>query len=149
MGRTCAVPGVSQAFRLAKEVDTAGPKGRLEIPDTMCEATTTKTSMIKFCPVTARYHGEAKNSAASGVVTRPSGVAVAIRSNTAFGVAALASVVLSRPPVAMVTVTLRGQALCDYAGKGKKSNFGSGLVVSGHNWIFLRQISATDVPSTP
>lgn len=65
-------------------------------------------STIRFCPVTARAHGEAKNSTASamssGVVTRPSGVWDAMMSNTASGVAALASVVRNRPPDTMFTV---------------------------------------------
>ena len=70
-------------------------------------------STIKFRPVTARDHGDAKNRAASaissGVVTLPSGVAAAIRSNTASGVAALASVVRSIPPDTMLNVTPKWQ----------------------------------------
>jgi hypothetical protein len=65
-------------------------------------------STIRFCPVTARAHGLAKNSTASassrGVTTRRNGVCAAIKSKMASGVAALASVVRSRPPETMLTV---------------------------------------------
>src|SRR5699024_6248498 len=73
---------------------------------------TSPPSTTRFCPVIARDHGEAKNSTASansaGVVTDCSGVLAAIASKTASGVAELASVVRSRPPLTMFTVTPRG-----------------------------------------
>jgi hypothetical protein len=66
----------------------------------------------RFWPVTARAHGEAKNSTASanssGVVTCRSGVLAAIRSKIAAGVAALASVLRSSPPETMLTVIPAG-----------------------------------------
>src|SRR5699024_4557730 len=72
---------------------------------------TSPPSTMRFCPVTDRAHGEAKKSTASassaGVVTDCSGVLAAIASNTASGVAELASVVRSRPPLTMFTVMPR------------------------------------------
>src|SRR5690606_31779822 len=73
---------------------------------------TSPPSTTRFCPVTERDHGEAKNSAASansaGLVTLRSGVLAAMRSKTLSGVAEEASVVRSNPPDSMLTVMLCG-----------------------------------------
>src|SRR5690625_4681394 len=73
-------------------------------------------STIRFCPVTASDQGEAKNNAVyancAGVVTRCKGVFAAIKSNTASGVAADASVVRNNPPEIILTVTPWGPKSC-------------------------------------
>src|SRR5690606_37310196 len=98
--RLAAAPGPG---RLRPPAPACAPARRPARP--AAQSLTRPPSTTRFCPVTARDQGEAKNSTASanstGVVTRRSGVPAAIRSKTASGVAALASVVRNRPPDTM------------------------------------------------
>src|SRR5699024_3482316 len=81
-------------------------------PSRAVQPMTRPLSTMRFCPVTAREAGEAKKTTAdatsSGVVTRRRALASAIWSKTSSGVADEASVVRSRPPETMFTLTPAG-----------------------------------------
>src|SRR5690606_2143340 len=122
LGQFFVEAGVAQAFHLGIRMAPGGAVMAAAVYEQVEVQLshpffTSPPSTTRFCPVTARAQGPAKNSAASanssGVVTRRSGVLAAIRSNTASGVAAEASVVRSRPPEIMLTVICCGPRSCD------------------------------------
>src|SRR5699024_1342782 len=88
------------------------PRPGLPRPSRAVQPMTRPLSTMRFCPVTAREAGEAKKTTAdaksSGVVTRRRALASAIWSKTSSGVADEASVVRSRPPETMFTLTPAG-----------------------------------------